>query len=99
MYRPFQNLFLIYQECGMSEKSKKSKKRVDLDVRPEVFFSNYDYGGPEDGDGIGPGTGLYHGDMSKYKSVKEFIERSRKRRAERRKQAWLDLLKKYNPNA
>lgn len=79
----------------MSDKNKKDKKRVDQDVRPELFFSNYDYGGPEDGAGAGPGTGLYHGDMSKYKSVKEFLEHSRKRRAKSRKKAWAQLLRKY----
>lgn len=45
-----------------------------------MFFRNYDYGGPEDGEGVGPGTGLYHGSMDKYKSVKEFLNKARKRK-------------------
>lgn len=70
--------------------SKKSdKKRVDKDIRPypSPIFRNYDYGGPEDGDGVGPGTGLYHGDMSKYKSVKDFLDHARKRSRKKRKEA------------
>lgn len=90
MCRPSRSLFLIFRECGMSE---KNKKRVDQDISPKLFFRNYDYGGP--GDGIGPGTGLYRGDMSKYKSVKEFIEHSRKLRSNQRKKAWAQLLRKY----
>lgn len=65
----------------------KNKKRVDLDTRPNPnpIFRNYDYGGPEDGGGAGPGTGLYHGSMDKYKSVTDFINKSRKRNRKRRK--------------
>lgn len=61
-------------------------KKVDLDVRSKRFFQNYDYGGPEEGDS-GPGRGLYSGRMDKYKSVKEFIEKSRARQKKRRKDA------------
>ena len=58
-----------------------SKKRVDMDVRPVgPWVSNYDYGGPEGGSDVGPGTGLYHGTMSKYKSVTDFLNKARKRR-------------------
>ena len=70
-------------------------KRVDLDTRPEQFFHNYDYTGPEDGGGVGPGTGLYGPNMGNFKSVKEFIEHKRKLRAKKRKNAWLELLGKY----
>ena len=60
---------------------KKDKKRVDLDVRPNPnpLFTNYDLYGPENGSDVSPGTGLYHGDMDKYKSVKDFINKSRKK--------------------
>jgi hypothetical protein len=66
----------------MTKKQKsKDKKRVDLDVRPlGPWFSNFDYGGPSEGGEESPGTGLYHGKMDKYKSVKEFIDKSRKRK-------------------
>lgn len=78
--------------------SKKDKKRVDLDVRPEgPFYENYDY--CADPDEPGPGPGLYQGKMDKYKSTKEFIEESRKRKRKQRKSAlmyWLWLIKKAN---
>jgi hypothetical protein len=58
-----------------------NKKRLDLDVRPiGPLVRNYDYGGPEGGSDVGPGTGLYHGTMDKYKSVSDFLNKSRKRR-------------------
>jgi len=57
------------------------KKRVDMDIRPmPQFVRNYDYGGPEEGTEVGPGTGLYHGDMGKHKSVQDFLNKARKRR-------------------
>jgi hypothetical protein len=73
-------------------KKQKDKKRVDQDVRPypHLFFTNYDYGGPEEGSEISPGRGLYSGDMSKYKSVTEFLEKARKRK--HRKKAFRQLL-------
>jgi hypothetical protein len=71
-------------------KKQKDKKRVDMDVRPYLFFENYDYGGPEEGSEISPGRGLYSGDMSKYKSVSEFLEKARKRK--HRKKAFRQLL-------
>lgn len=61
--------------------NKKDKKRVDLDVRPEgPWYSNYDLYGPEEASSSGPGRGLYNGKMDKYKSVKEFIDKKRKKR-------------------
>ncbi|HVI40984.1 MAG TPA: hypothetical protein VM577_10010 [Anaerovoracaceae bacterium] len=68
---------------------KSDKERVDKDTRPypNPIFRNYDYGGPEDGGGVGPGTGLYHGDMSKYKSVKDFLNKARKRNRKKRVEA------------
>jgi len=73
---------------------KKKNKRVDLDVRPNPspLFQNYDYGGPEDGSEISPGTGLYNGEMDKYDSVEDFLEKARKRK--HRKEALLMLVKK-----
>jgi hypothetical protein len=57
------------------------KKRVDMDIRPmPQFVRNYDYAGPEDGSDVGPGTGLYHGDMAQHKSVQDFLNKARKRR-------------------
>ena len=59
---------------------KKNKKKEDLDTRPQLFWKNYDYGGPEDGESeVSPGKGLYNGELDKYDSVKDFIEKSRKR--------------------
>lgn len=71
-------------------KKKKKTKRVDLDTRPfpGPIWKNYDYGGPEEGESeVSPGTGLYHGDMDKYDSVKDFIEHSRKRMRNKRRKA------------
>lgn len=67
-------------------KKKKDKKRVDMDVRPypNPFFRNYDYGGPEGGSEVSPGTGLYHGKMDKYKSVKDFLDKARERKHRKR---------------
>lgn len=63
--------------------SKKDKKRVDLDVRPEgPWFSNYDYGGSDKPSKTSPGKGLYNGKMDKYKSVRDFINMKRKSRRE-----------------
>lgn len=62
--------------------NNKDKKRVDQDIRPKLWFSNYDYAGPEEATEISPGKGLYNGKMDKYKSVKDFIEQKRKRRRE-----------------
>ncbi len=62
--------------------NNKDKKRVDQDVRPELWFKNYDYAGPEKANKTSPGKGLYNGKMDKYKSVKDFIEQKRKRRRE-----------------
>jgi hypothetical protein len=62
--------------------NNKDKKRVDQDIRPKLWFSNYDYVGPEEATEISPGKGLYNGKMDKYKSVKDFIEQKRKRRRE-----------------
>lgn len=74
------------------KKKSKDKKRVDLDTRPypNPLFTNYDYGGPEGGSKVGPGTGLYQGSMGKYKSVSDFLEKARKRKY--RKAALMDII-------
>ena len=69
------------------KKTKKDKERIDLDVRPILFWQNYDYGGSEEGDNeVNPGRGLYNGKMDKYKSVSDFIEKSRKRMRKKRRE-------------
>lgn len=60
------------------KKKKKDKKRVDRDVRPTVFFHNYDYGGPDSPTKTSPGRGLYDGPMDRYDSVSDFIKKKRK---------------------
>lgn len=65
-------------------KKKKDNERIDLDVRPGVFFKNYDYAAlPDD---PGPGPGLYTGKF-KHKSVSEF-----RKEKEKRKKRQLDRL-------
>jgi len=84
------------------DKKKKDKKRVDLDVRPypSPWWKNYDYGGPEEGESeVSPGRGLYSGKMDKYKSVKDFIEKSRARMQKKRRKALAHLFEKINRNA
>ncbi len=50
-------------------------KRTDLDVRPypSPVRKNYDYG-----------EGLYHGNMDKYKSVSEFLNKRKKLRKKKK---------------
>jgi hypothetical protein len=67
------------------KRAKKGNERVDLDVRPEVFFRNYDYTQHEDPTGATPGPGLYSGPMDKYKSVADFLSEKRKKRKNRKK--------------
>jgi CheY-like chemotaxis protein len=66
--------------------TKKEKERVDKDIRPPttfMWFRNYDYT-DEDPNETSLGGGLYHGDMGKFKSVKEFIEKRRKKLKDRK---------------
>lgn len=59
----------------MSKNSEHPKSRA-------LWFSNYDYGGPENATESSPGRGLYNGEMDKYKSVKDLLAKKRKRRRE-----------------
>jgi CheY-like chemotaxis protein len=66
--------------------TKEEKKRVDLDSRPPILFTeykNYDYT-DEEPDETSLGGGLYHGSMGKFKSIREFIEKRRKKLKERK---------------
>lgn len=87
-----------YGEVMAKKNKKKNKKETSTHVQtrpPGPFFPNYDYGGPEEGSESGPGTGLYHGNMDKYKSVKDFLDKARKRPHTRKKAwEWLYLLVK-----
>ncbi|KKN74482.1 hypothetical protein LCGC14_0389990 [marine sediment metagenome] len=79
------------------KEKKKDQKRVDMDVRPfpNPIFDNYDLYGPSEGGEVSPGTGLYNGRMAdKPKSVKEFIDKARKRRhsAHSRKKALMYIV-------
>jgi len=67
------------------KRKSKGKKRVDLDVRPYgPLFRNYDYGGPSGGSDVSPGTGMYQGPMKQWKSVQDFLSKSRKRKFRRK---------------
>ncbi len=66
-------------EISMQAAASKKKKKKKKDEGSSVLFQNFDYGGPEEGSDISPGTGPYR-DMDKNKSTKKFIERSRKRK-------------------
>ena len=67
------------------KRKSKGKKRVDLEVRPHgPLFRNYDYGGPSGGSDVSPGTGMYQGPMKKWKSVQDFLSKSRKRKFRRK---------------
>lgn len=67
-----------------------SSKKIDK--RPGPFYSNYDYGGPEDASDSGPGRGFYSGKMDKYDSVSDFLSKKRKKRREVRKAAYKKFL-------
>ena len=70
-------------------------------IRPEVFFKNYDYGqqtkSEKENTKLGPGSGFYS-NMDKYKSVKDFIntDRKMKRKQRKKKLAFLCLAKDKN---
>jgi hypothetical protein len=75
--------------------NKKDKKRVDLDSRPypSPIAKNYDYGEP------GLGTGLYRGPMDRFKSVTDFLDKSRKSRRKKRKKLLAFVLIEGGKNA
>lgn len=58
------------------------------EIRPEVFYKNYDYGtqtkSNKENTKLGPGTGFFE-NMDKYKSVKDFINTDRKMKRKQRK--------------
>lgn len=47
-------------------------------MKHKAWFRNYDYSDGESTD-ISPGGGLYHGRMDRYKSIKDFLNKKRKR--------------------
>lgn len=93
---------------GTENPNKKRKpdelptKREDLDVRhPHIYtvYKNFDYTDDPNPNATGIGGGLYHGPMDRFKSVKEFLDKRRKKMKERREKAEkqakrLDLLLK-----
>lgn len=76
---------------------KEDKNRVNLDARHDILFKNYDYGGSEEGGETSPGRGLYNGNMDKYKSVKDFINHVRKRKAKKRKKVLATIASYLSP--
>lgn len=65
-----------------------SAGKKDIGVPKKILFKSYDYADLPSG----PGQGLYHGKMDKYKSVKDFLNKARKRRKPKLA-AWQDLSK------
>ena len=83
-----------YQGTADPEKKRKPDelpvKRIDLDVRhPHIYtqYRNFDYTDDPDPNETGIGGGLYHGPMDRFRSVKEFLDRRRKKMKERRDKA------------
>lgn len=81
---------------GTEDPKKKYKpdelptKRIDLDTRhPHVYtwYTNHDYRPDVDPYETSIGGGLYHGPMDRFKSVKEFLDRRKKKMKERRDKA------------
>ena len=81
---------------GTADPKKKRKpdklptKRIDMDVRhPHIYtwYRNMDYSPDPDPNETGPGGGLYHGPMDRFKSVKEFLDNRRKKMKARREKA------------
>lgn len=59
-------------------------KDKNIDIRPQIFFRNYDYSEPVGKSENSPGGGLYHGKMDKFKSVKDFLDKARKKRRKKK---------------
>lgn len=74
----------------INNKAASKKNDHPSDTR-ETFFKNYDYGGPEEASETSPGRGLYNGKMDKFKSVKEFIEKKRKKREKLKRKNALEI--------
>jgi hypothetical protein len=78
-----------------ASEEKEDLKEDELDA-PGVFFSNYDYvnqsKSEKENTKSGPGGGIYDGDMSKYKSVKDFVDTDRKMRRKQRKKKLADII-------
>jgi hypothetical protein len=60
------------------------------------IFQNYDYTSDVDGDETSPGGGLYHGPMSRFKSVEEFLKKKRKKSIATIKLRYEDILFKLS---
>ena len=83
-----------YQGTANPKEKRKPDKipvaRIDLDVRnPKTFthYQNFDYTQDPDPNETGIGGGLYHGPIDRFKSVKEFLDRRRKKMKARQKKA------------
>ena len=74
----------------------KSKTQTDEQRQSarnkKPFFSNYDYTDQEP-DETSPGGGLYHGPMNKFKSVKEFIDKKRSKKKDKKAEIYSRLVK------
>jgi hypothetical protein len=55
-----------------------STEGVNRNMSRALYFKNYDYGEDKPSE-VSPGAGIF-GDMGKYKSVKEFLDKKRKSR-------------------
>jgi len=66
----------VRKEDFKPESVKNEQRLSSRNKKP--FFSNYDYS-EEGSNETSPGGGLYHGRMDKHKSVKDFIEKRRKK--------------------
>lgn len=85
----FSNFNFLFDLNFMSSPKKKNHD-VDLDVRPKVFFKNYDYTNDITPNETSPGGGLFHGPMSRFKSVTDFLEK--KKKSKKRIKAYLEWL-------
>lgn len=72
----------------LEEPQQEKTAQLKEDKHSLTFFRNYDYSD----DPSGPGVGLYHGAMDKYKSVKDFIDKKKKRNKKRTNRAKMAVL-------
>lgn len=65
-----------------------NKFAESVEVRPQVFYKNYDYGtqskSEKENTKLGPGTGFFS-NMDNFKSIKDFINSDRKMKRKQRK--------------